>query len=116
MRYQSSRFVRSFLYFLFALFYLVVQVKAQQVLLEHIPTPTKNVMAITQDHQGFLWIAAEGLYRYDGYSFKTYIHNPKDATSLCINRIENLLVDNTGTLWIAAGGRDGCLMRYNQET
>jgi len=39
-----------------------------------------TVFCITQDSKGFLWVGGgeSGLYRYDGYSFKPFHHNPED--------------------------------------
>jgi len=38
-----------------------------------------NVVAILQDHRGFMWFATgEGLNRYDGNSFVIYKNNPND--------------------------------------
>ena len=37
------------------------------------------VMKVLQDHQGFIWVATQdGLFRYDGYDFKPFKHDPED--------------------------------------
>lgn len=60
-----------------------------------------NVVSITRDYKGFLWIGTEnGLCKYDGYSFITYRHNPKDAYSLTNNMIFNVKEDNKKRLWV----------------
>ena len=61
-----------------------------------------NVIAhIVRDSLGFVWIGTtNGLQRYDGYAFKEYRHDPNDAHSLSSNRINSVLVDNKGRLWI----------------
>jgi two-component system sensor histidine kinase ChiS len=42
-----------------------------------------TVYSILQDRQGFLWFATQdGLYRYDGYNFKVFRHNPQDPHSI----------------------------------
>ena len=55
-----------------------------------------KVTHIVQDDQGFMWFGTQyGLNRYDGYTFKLFVHdsrNPKslsgsDATNLSINSI-----------------------------
>ncbi|PRY14303.1 two component regulator with propeller domain [Pontibacter ummariensis] len=59
------------------------------------------IAGITQDKQGFLWIATHsGLYRYDGYQQITYIHNRYDKNSLADNRLECVLADRNGVIWI----------------
>lgn len=63
------------------------------------------VHAIAQDGTGMMWFGTqEGLNRYDGYRFTTFIADPEDAGSLSHNWIYALLVDNAGTLWIGTNG------------
>ena len=42
-----------------------------------------TIFCITQDSKGFLWIGGgySGLFRYDGYNFKLFHHNPDDPNS-----------------------------------
>jgi signal transduction histidine kinase/ligand-binding sensor domain-containing protein len=62
-----------------------------------------NVVAILQDHRGFMWFATgEGLNRYDGNSFVVYKNNPVDPGSLSHNFIRDLVEDNHGYLWVVA--------------
>ncbi|MGD1928263.1 MAG: EAL domain-containing protein [Leptolyngbyaceae cyanobacterium] len=59
------------------------------------------VQDITQDQNGFLWIAtSKGLNRYDAYDFKTFTHQTNDSSSLGSNKISSLLVARDGTLWV----------------
>lgn len=59
------------------------------------------VYEIIQDRHGFMWFGTmNGLNRYDGYSFKHYIHEPFDSTSLSGNMITELMEDSRGYLWI----------------
>ena len=60
-----------------------------------------NVKTILKDCEGFLWIGtANGLNRYDGYSFKVYQPKEKDIHSLLSNDIWNLQEDGLGNLQI----------------
>lgn len=74
-----------------------------------------NVQAIAQDSFGFMWFGSQfGLHRWDGYQFKTYLHNPKDTGSISGSSIENIYVGLDGTLWI--GTRGNGLNRFHYET
>ncbi len=71
-------------------------------------------IAVAQDQQGFMWFAGfGGLYRYDGYGYTHYQHDPRDSTTLSFNRLESLYVDRGGTLWV---GTFGGLNRYDEAT
>jgi ligand-binding sensor domain-containing protein/signal transduction histidine kinase len=63
------------------------------------------VIDVMQDRQGFIWVASQnGLYRYDGYDFKLYKHDPQDSSSLADNYIECLFEDSQGTFWVGTHG------------
>jgi len=73
------------------------------------------ITGIAQDSPGFMWFSTlSGLYRYDGYSFTNYTHDPGDATSFSATWAETVYVDRQGTLW--AGTYGGGLNRFNAET
>lgn len=56
---------------------------------------------IAQDTLGFLWFgSSNGLHRWDGHHFKTYLHDPEDSTSVSSNRISSLFLDRGGRLWV----------------
>src|SRR6187551_2779020 len=61
-----------------------------------------TVMGMTQDRQGFLWLATrgDGLLRYDGKRFVTYRHDA-DANSLTFDTVENIAIDSSGFIWLA---------------
>ncbi|MEM6877792.1 MAG: histidine kinase [Bacteroidota bacterium] len=60
-----------------------------------------NPTCITQDSLGFLWIgSASGLYRYDGFEFKKWSHQPDRPNSLPNNFVRKIFVDREGYLWL----------------
>lgn len=60
-----------------------------------------SVVAIEQDRDGYMWFGtSDGLNRYDGYSFKIYLNDPTDSTSLSDNRIRSIFCDRAGNMWI----------------
>src|SRR5687768_4292953 len=60
------------------------------------------VGGITQDNNGYMWIATSGgLYKYDGYRFRLYANDPANSGSLASSRLENVYADSKGMIWIA---------------
>ncbi len=73
-----------------------------------------DITDIVQDQQGFLWVGTmSGLFRYDGYRFIPYVHDPQHPASLGRNEIYSLFVDRAGHLWVALD--DGGLDRYDPQ-
>ena len=70
---------------------------------------------ILQDRNGFMWFGTfGGLYKYDGYKFEVFTHDPGDTTSVSNSWVDILYEDREGTLWIGTVG--GGLNRFNRET
>jgi signal transduction histidine kinase/ligand-binding sensor domain-containing protein len=77
-----------------------------------LPWPPARVVArkVIQDNQGFLWLgAADGLRRYDGYSFMR-VPDDEDRNGVGLINAESLMKDRTGAFWF---GIDGFLARYD---
>jgi ligand-binding sensor domain-containing protein/signal transduction histidine kinase len=73
-----------------------------------------NVLTIVQDYQGFFWFGSEeGLQRYDGYTFKNYLFEKSDSTSVSSNFIQFLFEDSKRNLWV--GTFDAGLCWYDRE-
>ena len=63
-----------------------------------------TVYAIIQDKNGYIWIGTQnGLNKYDGYSFKTYLTDSQTDTKngFIGKSISSLLEDSQGNLWVA---------------
>ena len=73
-----------------------------------------NIFSIAQDSVGYMWFGTnKGLFRYDGYNFKRFIHNPDDKNGLLKNIIYRMTVDPQGVLWISANNN---ISKYNPVT
>ena len=74
-----------------------------------------SILAILQDKRGFMWFATgSGLNKYDGYSFKVYLNNPQDSSSISDNGITALYEDREGYIWVGTTG--GFLNRFDRRT
>jgi signal transduction histidine kinase/DNA-binding response OmpR family regulator/ligand-binding sensor domain-containing protein len=70
---------------------------------------------IIQDKKGLLWFATwNGLYRYDGYTFKNYKSNIKDKVGLTNDRLLNIYEDKFGFIWVYC--YDATVYRFNPNT
>lgn len=62
-----------------------------------------DVNAITQDHQGYMWMATNlGLIRYNGFEGKKYYNKVIDSASFEFYNIKTLFTDYHGNIWIGA--------------
>ena len=74
-----------------------------------------TITRILQDSRGFMWFCtADGLNRYDGYTFTVYRHNPDDPYSLSSSDLNVIYEDTTGALWI--GTNASGLERFDRAT
>lgn len=68
-----------------------------------------------RDSRGFIWLAATGgLYRFDGYRFQHFTHNPTDENSLSGNRVRSVVVDSMDRVW--AGTESNGVTMYDPAT
>ena len=75
------------------------------------------VHAITQDHNGFIWFGTQqGLNRYDGYSFKTFVHDDYDSTSISAGWIVSIYEDSKKQLWIGTANNGLSLFDRTTQT
>lgn len=73
-----------------------------------------TVTSIIQDDKGFMWFGTkDGLCRYDGKSFKTFMHDPRLTTGLGNSLIKCLVQDHDHRIWV---GTDSGLYIYDPET
>ncbi|MBI5470746.1 MAG: hypothetical protein HY961_00230 [Ignavibacteriae bacterium] len=63
------------------------------------------VLSVVQDRRGFLWFAtADGLNRFDGYSFTTFRTSARDSFTISSNYVNTVYEDRNGNLWIGSTG------------
>ncbi|MFT3822780.1 MAG: two-component regulator propeller domain-containing protein [Chitinophagaceae bacterium] len=99
------------------LFFSVFETHGQNVSFERLSAEDglsqNSVLAITQDHQGFMWFGTRfGLNRYDARRFMVYRANNAVDGNLSNSYILSLLSDSRNELWV--GTRNG-LNRYHPE-
>jgi ligand-binding sensor domain-containing protein/signal transduction histidine kinase len=71
-----------------------------------------RVGQIVQDDDGFMWFGTQyGLNRYDGYSFKVFVHDPARENSLSCTFVNSLLKDRDGKIW---AGCDNDVDRFDK--
>jgi len=76
--------------------------------------PSKsNAGPFVQDDQGFIWFGTPyGLNRFDGYTFKVFVHDPANPKSISSSYVNSLFKDRDGILW---AGCDQYLNRFDSE-
>lgn len=67
--------------------------------------PADAVTCLAQDKTGFIWIGSrEGLFRFDGFTYKEFYHLPSKRLSLPNNYVSTIYVDANGLLWVGTMG------------
>ena len=76
-----------------------------------------STFSIVEDTDGFIWFGTvDGLYRYNGISFKIFRTVPADTNSLSNNTIRSMAIDKNNKIWIATqGGGLNCFDIYSQK-
>lgn len=60
-----------------------------------------QVKAVFKDSKGFVWIGTvSGLNRFDGYSVKIFLNDPRDTTTIHDSDVTRLFEDPDGNIWI----------------
>ena len=73
-----------------------------------------TVQAIFEDSFGFIWLGTHhGVQRYEGKSFKNYIHTNTDSSGLSSNYINGFCEDSEKNIWITTSNG---LNKYIRET
>ena len=68
-----------------------------------------------QDHKGIMWFATwDGINKFNGYTFKTFKARQGDLISLTNNRVDKMLEDIYGYIWVLT--YDNHAHRFNPNT
>ena len=83
----------------------VLNINAQLARVNVVPgwdkIPVKAIHRIYQDNEGYMWYGTfGGLFRYDGYSFKSYRSDFKTPGLFDNNYITNISEDKRGHIWV----------------
>ena len=72
-----------------------------------------SITEVSQDSRGYMWFGTfNGIYKYDGYTFKIYKNKIQDKNSLIENNINVVKEDSFGNIWV---GTNGGLCRFNRD-
>ena len=75
----------------------------------------ERVTSILKDKEGFMWFGTwDGLNRFDGHNFIVYKSYMGDRSELKNNRIDQMVDDNSGYLWVKAD--DQQIYRFDKMT
>jgi ligand-binding sensor domain-containing protein len=102
---------------LFCLLLFSLGTAAQRIDLTRVPLPNtfSDLGRGTEDPQGYMWFASEnGVHRYDGYHYVTWINDPLDSNSLANNIVATIYAGKDGIIWI--GTESVGLDRFDPET
>jgi signal transduction histidine kinase/ligand-binding sensor domain-containing protein len=88
------------------------------IIIKYNNTPRRNVPNMVRDRRGSLWIVlnGNGLLRYNprNNSFKQYLNDKKDTTSLTSDHIVTVFEDKNGVIW--AGDYGGGINRLDRAS
>lgn len=71
------------------------------------------ILCSVQDNDGFIWFGTrDGLNRFDGNHFKTFLHESDNEKSLGSNLVHSLMVRKTNEIWV---GTDQGIYIYNPQ-
>lgn len=105
------------IYLLLLFVFIITRAQAANVLFDRITMDSglssSSVTSVLKDHAGYVWIGtAEGLNRYDGYTFKVFLPVPDCPESIQSSSIDKLFEDSDGGIWIffTSGG----ISRYDR--
>lgn len=94
------------------------QVLPEQLVFEHLTIPgtirSSEIVDVLQDPEGTIWVAADGLYQYDGFTFTRYVNLP-DSGSIGGREVNGLFYDRVKNRVLIATRNYG-IVEYSYHT
>ena len=70
------------------------------------------IRGVLQDSEGFLWFGAlNGLYRYDGFILKPYVHDPNKKATISKGYVNVIYEDSRNNFWVGTSSGLNKLIR-----
>jgi len=105
-------FVKSALFLKFALITLDLSAERIRLFTPNDGLSNSHINQIYQDSKGYIWIATEnGLNKFNGYDFETYLSIPGDSTSIQGNFVTHVFEDSRGLFWVSTSNG---LLQYDR--
>ena len=86
-------------------------VNSQELYFNQVSPPPESpswglITDMIQDRSGYMWFATgnQGVQRFDGYEFKSYVNRPNDPNSIATDNTECIMEDSEGIIWIGTTG------------
>ncbi len=100
------------------LFSFSLPVLSQKIVFEKVPVnednPTARINGITQDKDGYMWFASNGIVKFDGYQVTRFVNDPLNSNSITSNQLQCIITDPKGIIWIGTNGKG--LDKFNPST
>ena len=113
---KLSQLFKFFISYIFLFFFILGYTQQEPYLFVNSSVEMGNrpITTMVKDRNSFLWVGTYGggLKKFDGIEVKTYRHNIYDETALASSIIHDLMIDDSGNLWV--GSNDG-LHLYSSE-
>jgi len=85
------------------LFSYAGKIAGQDITFTLVPPPTsmEHLGVGTVDTAGYVWFAtSNGLLRYDGYRYTSFINDPADSTTVASNKLITVYAARDGSIWV----------------
>ena len=98
---RVKNFLQAGLLLYFTLNTLNVSAERVRLFTPNVGLSNSHINQIYQDARGYIWIATEnGLNKFNGYDFETFLSVPNDSTSIQGNFVTHVFEDSRGLFWV----------------